>query len=97
MGTIEERIRELHNLDVRPEVPEDEELKGRASLWQDLYHQRGEVEADYFNGEIVRLGRQHNVPTPYNSLLLELIKEMAAARELPGKYTIQQLQTRLHS
>ena len=57
----------------------------------------GEVEADYFNGEIVRLGRQHNVPTPYNSLLLELIKEMAAARELPGKYTIEQLQTRLHS
>ncbi len=95
MGAIEERIAELRNLDVTPPVPETEELKGRASLWQDLYHQRGEVEADYFNGEIVKLGREHNIPTPYNSLLVELIKEMAAARERPGKYTIQQLRERL--
>jgi ketopantoate reductase len=76
-------------------VPAEEELKGRASLWQDLYHRRGEVEADYFNGEIERLGRQYNVPTPYNSLSVELIKAMAAARELPGKYTIEQLQALL--
>ncbi len=95
MGPIEDRIAELRNLDVKPDVPESEELKGRASLWQDLYHQRGEVEADYFNGEIVKLGREHNIPTPYSSLLVELIKEMALARELPGKYTIQQLRERL--
>jgi 2-dehydropantoate 2-reductase len=91
MGPIEERIRELRDLNFDPGVPEEDELKGRASLWQDLYHQRGEVEADYFNGEIVRLGRQYNVPTPYSSLLVDLIKDMAAARELPGKYTIEQL------
>ncbi len=91
MGDIEERIRELRDPNFDPGVPEDDELKGRASLWQDLYHQRGEVEADYFNGEIVRLGRQHHVPTPYSSLLVDLIKEMAAAQELPGKYTIRQL------
>ncbi len=97
MGAIEERIRELRNLDLRPEVPEDEELKGRASLWQDLYHQRGEVEADYFNGEIVRLGQEHHIPTPYSRVLLELIKEMAAARELPGKYTIAQLREHLRA
>ena len=95
MGPIEDRIAELRNLDVKPDVPESEELKGRASLWQDLYHQRGEVEADYFNGEIVKLGREHHIPTPYSSLLVELIKEMALARELPGKYTIQQLRERL--
>ncbi len=97
MGAIEERIRELRNLDLRPEVPEDEELKSRASLWQDLYHQRGEVEADYFNGEIVRLGQEHHIPTPYSRVLLELIKEMAAARELPGKYTIAQLREHLRA
>ena len=91
MGPIEDRIRELRDLNFDPGVPEEDELKGRASLWQDLYHQRGEVEADYFNGEIVRLGRQYNVPTPYSSLLVDLIKDMAAARELPGKYTIEQL------
>lgn len=91
MGPIEDRIRELRDLTFDPEGPEADELKGRASLWQDLYHQRGEVEADYFNGEIVRLGRQYRVPTPYSSLLVDLIKDMAAARELPGKYTIEQL------
>jgi 2-dehydropantoate 2-reductase len=91
MGPIEDRIRELRDANFRPAVPEDDELKGRASLWQDLYHQRGEVEADYFNGEIVRLGQQYHIPTPYNSLSVDLIKEMAAARELPGKYTITQL------
>jgi 2-dehydropantoate 2-reductase len=95
MGPIEDRIQELRDLNFDPGVPEEGELKGRASLWQDLYHQRGEVEADYFNGEIVRLGRQHNVPTPYSSLLVDLIKEMAAARELPGKYTIEQLRALL--
>jgi 2-dehydropantoate 2-reductase len=91
MGAIEDRIRELRDPNFDPGMPSEDELKGRASLWQDLYHQRGEVEADYFNGEIVRLGRQYNVPTPYSSLLVDLINEMAAARELPGKYTIGQL------
>ena len=95
MGPIEDRIAELRNPDFKPDVPEDEELKGRASLWQDLYHQRGEVEADYFNGEIVELGRHHNVPTPHSSLLLELINDMAAKREKPGKYTISDLRQRL--
>jgi ketopantoate reductase len=91
MGPIEDRIRELRDPNFQPPVPEAEELKGRASLWQDLYHRRGEVEADYFNGEIVRLGQQHNIPTPYSSLSVELIKAMATARELPGRYTIKQL------
>lgn len=95
MGSIEARIAELRAPNVDPGLPTDEELKGRASLWQDLYHQRGEVEADYFNGEIVRLGRQHQVPTPHCSLLVDLIKGMAAARELPGKYNIQQLRDML--
>jgi ketopantoate reductase len=94
-GPIEDRIRELRDANFHPPVPDSDELKGRASLWQDLYHRRGEVEADYFNGEIVRLGQQHNIPTPYNSLSVQLIKEMAAARELPGKYTIAQLRTQI--
>jgi 2-dehydropantoate 2-reductase len=74
-----------------PYVPVDDERTGRTSLWQDLYHRRGQVEAEYLNGEIVRLGHQYGVPTPYNSLLLELITELAVARALPGTYTVQQL------
>ena len=60
-----------------------------------LYHRRGEVEAECLHGEIVRLGRQYEVSTPYNSLLLELSTAMAVAREQPGKYTVQQLWERV--
>jgi 2-dehydropantoate 2-reductase len=94
-GSIEDRIRELRHPTASVSVPAEEELKHRPSLWQDLHHRRGEVEADHFNGEIVQLGRQHGVPTPYNSLLLELITRMATARELPGKYSVRALRARL--
>ena len=70
-------------------------IGGRTSLWQDLYHRRGAVEAEYLNGEIVRLGHQYGVPTPYNSLLLERITAMAVGRALPGTYTVQQLWARV--
>ena len=95
MRTIEDCIEELRDLNFDPGGPADEELQGRASLWQDLYHQRGEVEVDYFNGEIVKLGRWRNIPTPYCSLLADFIKAMATAREPPGKYSIQQLRDML--
>jgi 2-dehydropantoate 2-reductase len=95
MGPIEDRIRELRDSNVAPYVPVDDADTGRSSLWQDLYHRRGEVEAEYLNGAIVRLGHQHGVPTPYNSLLLELSTAMAVARERPGKYTVEQLWERL--
>ena len=61
------------------------------------YHRRGEVEAESLNGEIVRLGRQYGVSTPYNSLLLELSTAMAVAREQPGTYTVRQLWERIQA
>jgi 2-dehydropantoate 2-reductase len=97
MGAIEDRIRELRDGTLPPSVPVDEADAGRTSLWQDLYHRRGHVEAEYLNGAIVRLGRQYGVPTPYNSLLLARITEMAAARALPGMYTVQQLWQRVRA
>jgi 2-dehydropantoate 2-reductase len=94
---IEDRIRELRKPSAPVVVPPDEERKHRPSLWQDLYHRTGEVEADAFNGEIVRLGREHGVPTPYSGLLFALIGELAARRAGPGSYTIRELQARLGS
>jgi len=95
MGAIEDRIRELRHSPIPPCMPVDDAHTGRTSLWQDLYHRRGQVEAEDLNGEIVRLGCQYGVPTPYNSLLLELITELAVARALPGTYTVQQLRERV--
>jgi 2-dehydropantoate 2-reductase len=76
-------------------VPPDEEPRHRPSLWQDLHHGGGQVEADWFNGEIVRLGEAHGVATPYNRLLLDLISEMARGRERPGRYALRDLRARL--
>jgi ketopantoate reductase len=72
-----------------------EEPRHRPSLWQDLYHGGGQVEADWFNGEIVRLGKAHGVATPYSGLLLALITEMARLRQPPGRYTVRELRARV--
>jgi 2-dehydropantoate 2-reductase len=94
-SSIEDRIRSLRGPVTSVTVPADEEPRHRPSLWQDLYHRGGQVEADWFNGEIVRLGEAHGVPTPYSRLLLELITEMARAQERPGRYTLRELRGRL--
>ncbi|NWG33489.1 MAG: 2-dehydropantoate 2-reductase [Chloroflexi bacterium] len=48
----------------------------------DLYAGRGKSEVDYLHGEVVRAGRQYNVPTPVNQLLTETL--MALTRgEIP--------------
>ena len=95
LGTVEKRIEDLRGPAPAVAVPAAEEPKHRPSLWQDLYHRSGQVEADWFNGEIVRLGQAHGVPTPYSGLLLELITEMARSRERPGRYTVRELRSRL--
>jgi 2-dehydropantoate 2-reductase len=94
-SSIEDRIRSLRAPSTNVTVPADEELRHRPSLWQDLHHGGGHVEADWFNGEIVRLGETHGVPTPYNRLLLELITEMARSRARPGRYALGDLRARL--
>ncbi len=48
--------------------------KARSSMWEDLQHKRT-VEVDYINGEIVKLGKKHHIPTPLNERLIELVKD----------------------
>jgi 2-dehydropantoate 2-reductase len=43
--------------------------RGGGSSWQSLRRGTGSIESDYLNGEIVLLGRLHDVPTPVNALL----------------------------
>ena len=89
---FEDRLRQIRSLDLpAPQVPEDEEMVGYVSMYQDLYHRRQKTEASYINGEIVRLGEQYGVSTPYNSLLLHLATKAAQAQELPGSYPIARL------
>ena len=72
------------------ELPEG--VRNLGSTWQSLMRGTGDVESDYLNGEVVRLGREHGIPTPHNELLQELASLMAARGEKPGKYTAQDLE-----
>lgn len=58
------------------------------STWDDLSLRKGRTEVDWFNGEVVRLGRAVGVPTPLNEFLLRTCEEMAARREAPGRCSV---------
>ncbi len=85
---FEKRSREQHR-----QSPLPAGVRNLGSSWQSLQRGLGSIEADFLNGEIVRLGRLHAIPTPYNQVLQEVANSMAARREKPGKYSAQDLES----
>jgi 2-dehydropantoate 2-reductase len=75
-ATAEEDTARRGDLIVRRAIPGRE--YGGSSSWQSLARHAGNIETDYLNGEIVLLGRLHNVPTPVNTLLQRLANRLAA-------------------
>jgi 2-dehydropantoate 2-reductase len=65
------------------------------SSWQSLARQTGNIEADWLNGEIVLLGRLHQIATPVNELLQATANRMAADRIAPGTILAAELLARL--
>jgi 2-dehydropantoate 2-reductase len=65
--------------------------RGGGSSWQSLTRGTGSIEADFLNGEIVLLGREHGVPTPVNELLQRLANQFARERRAPGSITAGEL------
>lgn len=66
--------------------------RGGGSSWQSLKRGLPTIEADFLNGEIVLLGHQHGVPTPYNRVLQRIANHMAATGQAPGSYRVEELQ-----
>ncbi len=66
--------------------------EAQSSTWQSLARKQGSVENEYFNGEVVRVARRLGREAPINGGLNRIMQEMAANREIPGKYTIQELE-----
>jgi len=56
--------------------------RGGGSTWQSLQRGMGALEADYLNGEIALLARQHGVDSPVNAMLQWAAND-AARRKLP--------------
>jgi 2-dehydropantoate 2-reductase len=71
--------------------PVDGAGRSGGSSWQSLTRGTGSIEADYLNGEVVLLGRQHRVPAPVNELLQRLANQFAADRRPPGSITAGEL------
>jgi 2-dehydropantoate 2-reductase len=65
------------------------------SSWQSLARQTGNVECDWMNGEIVLLGRLHQIPTPANELLQATANRMAAEGIAPGSIPAERLLSQL--
>lgn len=65
--------------------PVDGSPRAGGSSWQSLSRGTGSIEADYLNGEIVLLGREHGVPVPVNEVLQRLANQAAREHRAPGR------------
>jgi 2-dehydropantoate 2-reductase len=66
------------------------DLSGGSS-WQSLARGTGNIEADWLNGEVVLLGRMHQVATPANELLRSTANRMAREGITPGSIPAKDL------
>ena len=62
------------------------------SSWQSLANGRPDVESDYLNGEIVRLGRLHGVPTPVNAAMQNLMDRMVRSGAAPNSLSLADIE-----
>ncbi len=92
-STIEQQIAKLRQPGDwdHVEIPTDPDKLGWPSTWQDLHFQRGQVEVEFFNGEVVRLAERLGLKAPLNEVLWHRCEEAAAARVLPGSETTESL------
>jgi 2-dehydropantoate 2-reductase len=79
----EEEDRQLRG-DILRIQPVAGQTRGGGSSWQSLARGTGAIEADYLNGEIVLLGREHGVTTPDNEAIRRLANQYARERRPPG-------------
>ncbi len=77
------------------DLPVEGRTRGGGSSWQSLARGAGSIETDYLNGEIVRLGEAHGVPTPCNRALVGLALQAAREHWAPAALTSQELEARL--
>jgi 2-dehydropantoate 2-reductase len=77
-----------HKVDARPIEGVD---RGGGSSWQSLARASGSIEADYLNGEIVLLGREHGLATPVNETLRREANRAAREKLPPGSMPLETL------
>lgn len=61
------------------------------SGWQSIVRGTGSIETDYINGEVVRLGREHGIPTPVNEVIQRIANQWACERRPPASMPLAEL------
>ena len=61
------------------------------STWQSLSRNTGNVETDYFNGEIVRIAHQHGITAPLNAALARASREAVRNQLGPSRFSAAEL------
>jgi len=61
------------------------------STWQSLSRNTGNVETDFFNGEIVRIANRHGIAAPLNTALARVARDAVHNALGPGGYSASQL------
>lgn len=84
----EDRARRADKMTIKPIAGAE---RGGGSSWQSLARGTGQIETDHLNGEIVLLGRLHEVPTPANALIQRLANQAAAERREPDSMTADEV------
>jgi 2-dehydropantoate 2-reductase len=69
--------------------------RGGGSSWQSIARGLGTIEADAFNGEVVRIGASAGVPTPVNAVIRNRAVIAAAARIAPNSIPARELLAQL--
>ncbi len=75
--------------------PIDGVRRAGSSTLQSLERGAGSIETDWLNGEIVWLGRLHDVPTPLNVCFSAIARDLVAGRLAPGAVSGAMLEDRL--
>ncbi|TAF65356.1 MAG: 2-dehydropantoate 2-reductase [Cytophagales bacterium] len=70
--------------------------QARSSMWEDLEKKRI-TEIDYLNGEIVKLAQQYQLKTPYNTAIVQLIKEAETKKQGSPKMTAKEIMQKIYS
>jgi len=74
-----------------PRPVPDTDTGASNSTWQSLSRNTGDVETDFFNGEIVRIAHRHGIDAPINAALARAAREAVRNQVGPSHYSVAEL------
>jgi len=80
-------------VNMQADIPGIERTGG--STLQSMLRDTGNIETDYLNGEIVKLGKRYDIPTPANAVMQDVGREIVAEKLGIGHFSIAEILQRI--